>query len=412
MVFPKSLALLLVAAFGLSAQSGFYLRDGDRVVFYGDSITDQRLYTVFTEAFAVTRFPTQNVTFVHSGWGGDRVSGGGGGPIDLRLDRDVIAYKPTVLTIMLGMNDGNYKAFDPSTFDTYTKGYEHILDVVQGALPKVRITAIQPSPFDDVTQPVKFDGGYNAVLLHFSKFIRDLAVSIRIDTADLNTPVVAALKKANETDPAGAKKLIPDRVHPGPAGHLLMAEALLKAWRAPAVVSDVELNMRTHHIDKAANADVTDWKGGSWTVTEKALPMPIDWKDPSTVLAVNSSDFVQALDQEILKIDGLHAGKWQLNIDDHAAGTFSSEELGAGINLVKLDTPMMQQAATVLELTRKHTQVHNVRWRDIQVPLAAENTPGKDAALKALDQLEAELVQQQRAAAQPVAHKFEIVSQP
>ena len=55
------------------------LKDGDRVVFYGDSITDQRLYTTFAETFAVTRFPKVNVTFVHSGWGGDRVTGGGGG---------------------------------------------------------------------------------------------------------------------------------------------------------------------------------------------------------------------------------------------------------------------------------------------------------------------------------------------
>ena len=49
---------------------------------------------------------------MHSGVGGDRVTGGGAGPIDVRLPRDVVAYKPTVMTIMLGMNDGSYRAFD------------------------------------------------------------------------------------------------------------------------------------------------------------------------------------------------------------------------------------------------------------------------------------------------------------
>src|SRR2546423_1107391 len=39
------------------AQGDFYLKDGDRVVFYGDSITDQRLYTAFTESYVITRFP-------------------------------------------------------------------------------------------------------------------------------------------------------------------------------------------------------------------------------------------------------------------------------------------------------------------------------------------------------------------
>src|SRR2546430_5339848 len=97
-------------------QSGFYLKDGDRVVFYGDSITDQRLYTTFVETYLVTRFPARHVRFVHSGWGGDRVTGGGGGPIDRRLSRDVFAYKPTVVTVMLGMNDASYQPFNQKIF--------------------------------------------------------------------------------------------------------------------------------------------------------------------------------------------------------------------------------------------------------------------------------------------------------
>jgi len=90
----RRVVVLLVAALALiaaaMAQGQFQLKDGDRVVFYGDSITEQRLYTTFVETLR------------------DRVTGGGGGPIDVRLKRDVIAYKPTVMPIMLGMNDGNY----------------------------------------------------------------------------------------------------------------------------------------------------------------------------------------------------------------------------------------------------------------------------------------------------------------
>src|SRR5436190_9846507 len=102
-----SILLAVWSAQGLRAEGNFYLHDGDRVVFYGDSITDQRLYTTFTESYVVTRFPKMNVSFVHSGWGGDRVTGGGGGSIDVRLKRDVFAYHPTVMTIMLGMNDAS-----------------------------------------------------------------------------------------------------------------------------------------------------------------------------------------------------------------------------------------------------------------------------------------------------------------
>src|SRR5437879_4966180 len=140
-----ALAILAALLAPAGAQRGFSLRNGDRVVFYGDSITDQRLYTVFTEAYTVTRFPKLNVTFVHSGWGGDRVTGGGGGPIETRLKRDVFAYHPTLVTIMLGMNDGRYRAFDEETFNTYKTGYEKIVSMIRQERPETSFTSIEPS---------------------------------------------------------------------------------------------------------------------------------------------------------------------------------------------------------------------------------------------------------------------------
>src|SRR5580765_7408055 len=116
---PNKIRKLCLAAAALTIAAGiyavpetFYLKNGDRVVFYGDSITDQRLYTTFVESYVVTRFPKLNVTFIHSGWGGDLVTGGGGCKVDLRRSRDVISYKPTVVTVTLGMNGGSYRAYE------------------------------------------------------------------------------------------------------------------------------------------------------------------------------------------------------------------------------------------------------------------------------------------------------------
>ena len=63
-----SFAATLHATQAADAKS-FALKDGDRVVFYGDSITDQRLYTTFTETFAVTRFPKLKYRFRSFGLG-------------------------------------------------------------------------------------------------------------------------------------------------------------------------------------------------------------------------------------------------------------------------------------------------------------------------------------------------------
>src|SRR5579864_7243229 len=89
--------LMLLYSGTARASSDFYLHDGDTVVFYGDSITNQRLYTVFTEAYVLTRFPQLHIRFIHSGYSGDRVSGGFGGTIEERLEHDVFAYRPTVV---------------------------------------------------------------------------------------------------------------------------------------------------------------------------------------------------------------------------------------------------------------------------------------------------------------------------
>lgn len=408
------LALLLLPARAQTAD-GFYVRSGDRVVFYGDSITEQRLYTTFVETYIVTRFPQMDVTFVHSGWGGDRVTGGGGGNIETRLQRDVFAYKPTVMTVMLGMNDASYRAFDQKIFETYAGGYEKIVKMAKNAAPGIRMTLIQPSPYDDVTQPPKFEGGYNAVLLRYSDFIRELAKREKLDLADLNTSVVAALKKANEMDAVTAQKIIPDRVHPGAAGHLLMAEALLRDWQAPALVSTVELSAATASIVRADNTQVSSLKSENnalvWMQADKALPLPLDMKDATLAMAVRSSDVVKNLNQQTLRVTGLRADSYVLKIDGAEIGTFTRDQLAAGINLATMNTPMMKQAMQVHQLTLRHNSLHFARWRQVQVPFEKEMTPQAQKAMQALDELESDVVRQQRAAAQPKPHRYELTAQ-
>ena len=407
------LALLVFLVMPALAQQRFALRDGDRVVFYGDSITDQRLYTTFTETYVVTRFPKLDVSFVHSGWGGDRVSGGGGGPIDVRIWRDVLPYNPTVMTIMLGMNDGRYRAFDQATFDEFAAGYKHIVDTVKRQLPGIRITVIQPSPYDDVTRAPMFEGGYNQVLLRFSEFLKQLAADQKLTLADLNTPVVAMLTKAKDLDATAAGKLIPDRVHPGPGGHLVMAEALLKAWNAPATVTAVEIDVAHKEAARQVNAHVSDLrvanKAVSWTELDDALPMPIDTRGAGVELALRAGDFVDALDREPLMVRGLSSGRYTLSIDGDSVGSFTAEQLAAGINLAELSTPMSRQAAEVHALTLQRAAMHQTRWRNVQVPLEKTQAEHLPQALHALDELEVDLLHAQRAAAQPRSHQFELM---
>jgi hypothetical protein len=148
------------------------------------------------------------------------------------------------------------------------------------------------------------------------------------------------------------------------------------------------------------NAKVVDVRTGAqpaWTTTESALPLPIDPNDKLMDLAVKSSDITESLDQEMRRVTGLVAGKWGVKIDGLVAGAFTSEDLANGINLATLSTPMLKQSLDVHSLTLKHNNIHFTSWRTIQTGLASDAPPyTKQNAMLALDQLDQELVAEQR----------------
>jgi lysophospholipase L1-like esterase len=393
-------------------------------VFYGDSITDQRLYTAIVEGIVAMRYPSLNVSFTNSGWGGDSVTGGGGGPIDTRLKRDVFAFHPSVVTIMLGMNDGGYHPATEETNQKYYSGYRHIVESLRAELPGVRITAIKPSPYDNVTRDHAPNGTadfeYNEVMRGFGMWIGTYADQAHFDTADMNTNVVKMLRKANELDPETAKGLLNDRVHPSFAVHLVMAEELLKAWGVRPVVSAVTIDASkpVAKIESAIDAKVTDFAGSgsmSWTQLDDALPLPMkQWEEAwwgggaAVQLVVKSSDIMDAVNQQILKVKGLHPGEYSIKIDGKSVGSFNRDELAAGVNLADLKTPATEQAMKVYQLAVSQEEIHFDWWRNVEVPLADDGLAESAGAIDSFRALEAGIEKKVHETAQPTAHHFEI----
>jgi lysophospholipase L1-like esterase len=415
-------SVLLLAAIGAAwrlsgpgslvrAQSGFALQAGDRVLFYGDSITAQQLYTTLVETCVVTRFPDRNVRFIQAGWDGDRVTGSPDASIDLRLERDVISHRPTVVTLMLGMNDGGYRPFDPGLFEAYTHGYPQILAKVRQALPDVRFTLLQPSAYDDVTRPPRFIHGYNPVMVRYGQFVREVAEAQGATVADLNAPVIAALQRAESLDADLAQQILPDRIHPAPAGHLLLAAALLKAWNAPSLVTAVTIDAAARRAVRTENTVVSEIRsrgGLSWVQRDRALPVPLDQDEPALRLVLRASDVVEALNQEPLRVVGLPEASYTLRIDGERVASFTREALSDGLNLAVLPTPMSRQAQLVHELTTRRSRVQFARWRRVQVPLHRGPSPRLLAAMRRWEAREESLVRQQRAAAQPRVRRYEL----
>ncbi|NNM87560.1 MAG: SGNH/GDSL hydrolase family protein [Phycisphaerae bacterium] len=399
-------ALLLVAlTSGHSAKAkGFFIKPGDRVVFYGDSITEQRYYPVAVQTFIRTRFPDLHVRFVDSGVGGDRVTGGWAGAINLRLKRDVFPFKPNVVTIMLGMNDGSYRPFNKRIFTIYKNGYRHIIQSLQAHLPGVKIVLIAPSPWDNYSQrkgyprnPHHRPGSYNDVLIRYSNFVKKLAAKNDLLCVNFNSALVKAIKAAIKINPHLATRIIPGQCHPGATGQMVMAQTLLRAWDAPATVAAVDLNAADKSVVQRANTTVSHLAVSptqiSWTEMDKSLPYPMmtlhaSWPQfppmaagwtgpPENMHAVNPLAAMvlklvhayRVLDSESLRVGGLAAGHYQLRINHQMVGTFSASQLAKGINLARYNTPMMAQAYKVMRLVWLQTEYRFVTWRNYQLSL-------------------------------------------
>src|SRR6516164_4146521 len=97
-------------------ESTFFFKEGDRIVFLGDSITEQYQYSTDIELYLTTRFPKWKLTFINAGIGGDTATGGAN-----RFANHVLAEKPTAVTINFGMNDGGYGGFNKDRNDAYVK---------------------------------------------------------------------------------------------------------------------------------------------------------------------------------------------------------------------------------------------------------------------------------------------------
>lgn len=361
-----ALAILAPAVHGQQ----FALHDGDTVVFYGDSITAQRLYTRFVEDFVLTRYPALNIRFVNAGVPGDTVSGGYAGKMQERVERDVAPFHPTAITVMLGMNDGGW-GYEPAKAEAaFQQGYPAVIAALRKAAPGAAITLIRPTPYDEITHGTEFPGYSRAI----DKLADDVAqISTQLQSAgdknisltDFHGPMVEALERAKNQFPQLAPLMVPDRIHPSATGHWIMAAALMSAWHVDPVVSRLELDAGSAEViakDRTAVTNIGKSPDGlEWTEVDDALPLPLDFNNAMTAVLLGVSDIAQ-LDQEVLRIEALEPGRYELSIDGKPVGIFSHEELQHGVNIALMKTPMIDQARDIDGSEEQRAELDQARF--------------------------------------------------
>jgi len=366
-----ALSLLPLTAAAQNVAAGdFALKDGQTVVFYGDSITAQRLYTCFAEEFVLTRYPDLHVQFVNAGVPGDTTYGGYAGAMKQRVQRDVAPFHPRMITVMLGMNDGGYVPESAKIDAVFHKGYSDLLDELAKADPDASLTLILPTPYDEITHGTDFPG-YSKVIDHNAKDVAEIVAQRRsfdgrpITVVDFHGALVAALERAKAQFPQLAPLLIPDRIHPADAGHWIIASALLAAWHVNCVVSELHLSAESAKVLRHQRTVVTGLEktatGVQWTQLDEALPLPLDLNNAMTKVLLDVSDIVK-LDEQKLHVDGLMPGRYELRIDGKPVVTLSAEEWQRGANLALLKTPMLDQARGIDWYEERRASLQQARF--------------------------------------------------
>jgi lysophospholipase L1-like esterase len=404
-----ALILLLAAGQPRAADQpagDFFFKSGDRIVFLGDSITEQYQYSTYIELYLTSRFPKWNLTFLNAGIGGDTANGGAG-----RFQAHVLNEKPSAVTIDFGMNDGGYGAFNPNSNKTYVDKTDAMLDMAKKS--NVRVALISPN----AVERRKHDNlkTYFETQKQFYAPLKDIAAKYQVPFVDQYAITRAALEKMAADDPeAKTANPFPDGVHTAPAGGLLMAHTILVGLKAPALVSDVTIDAAAGKSD-AKGCAVAKLKASAGSVSfersDNALPLPV-LKEWLPVLPYINQ--LKDLNWYGLKVTGLDKGKYKLEIDGKEAGTFTSEELAAGVNVGNLQTgPIYEQGQNVLKaINAKNQQVHQ-RFRGVlmfQAPdwladVAAERKPAElGKRMDKINALQAEIYKM----AQPAPRQFEL----
>lgn len=403
---------IVVALFAqslLSPCQQLALRDGDRVLFYGDSITAQRFYTRFFEDFVLTRYPGLHITFVNAGVPGDTVYGGYTGDQATRLKRDVFPQQPTVITVMLGMNDGYYVPFEQKYFNIFTGGYQALLASMQKNLPAARITLITPTPYDEVTHGTEFSH-YDEVVARHAAFVRDFAASSGLTMSDFYGSVAKLTTAGTKRNPSLASLLVPDRIHPADTTHWVMAADLARTWGMSPIVSRTELDGATASLLASENTRISVLEktthGLQWTQTDNALPLPLPLENEMMQFVLDISD-LKSVDQQVLRVTNLPEKEYVLNIDQKPIAAFSREQLASGVNLALYPTPMENQAKDIDGTELKRMQLDQATF--VLTTDDPKSTPNNDT-IKSIEAKNAALLEDQRKANQPRPHKFELVA--
>jgi lysophospholipase L1-like esterase len=341
--------------------SAALIHDGDRIVFFGDSITEFENYTAPLEAWLTLRHPQWKLTFFNAGWAGDNTEGG-----LYRLDRDVLALKPTLVLMCFGMNDAYYMKPEAWVGDLFGSHLKDIVAKIRAA--GARVALLTPGIVDE-------EGEKNAWLKDVSYNTGGLAMMVdqvkafsakeKVPYYDLHALMTQVMAAARAKDPKF--NMLPDAIHPDEGGGLIMAYAFLQALGEDKVDAAVDLDLKQGQatgrgglsLEKLAKAP-----DGSYSASLQFQSLPF-FVEPKARVILPFLPWQDDYNRYTLVLKGVE-GPTALELGGEPTAFLTPAELAQGLRLDQYwESSTLQQAMLVGEFAHEKQKSYIQLWRNL-----------------------------------------------
>jgi lysophospholipase L1-like esterase len=199
------------------------LKEHDRILFFGDSITELGVkpngYVTIIQERLKKVFPS--IQILGAGISGNKVP-----DLLARVGTDVIAKNPSIVVIYIGINDV-WHAITPGCFGTLKDEYEVSLEEIIRIIQKSGARVILCTP-TVIGEKKNGTNELDAQLYEYAGISRRVAQTTSAELCDLRTAFVSYLQTHNPEN-AEYGILTEDKVHLNNEGNRLAAGEILKA---------------------------------------------------------------------------------------------------------------------------------------------------------------------------------------
>ncbi len=312
------------------APGGLLLRENDRLAIIGDSITEQKMYSRIMETYLTACLPALKVTVRQYGWGGETAEG-----FKNRMVNDALRFQPTVATTCYGMNDHKYRAYDAANGEWYRTNQLAIVQAFKAA--GARFVLGSPGCVGPKVPWSKADSeAMNLNLCELRNLDLELARQEQVTFADVFWPMLTLGHKA--TNQFGANYAIAgkDAVHPGWAGHVVMAAAFLHALGVDGDLGTFTVDLAAGKTAATGGHEVVSFANGELAVKSGRYPFCAPGgelgDDNSLRSGMALTDFQARFNRLRLVVKNATGPSYRVTWGNETK-TFTGAQLVAGLNL-------------------------------------------------------------------------------